>query len=110
MKVCELIDNYPFELLSKGDLERSISTVYSCDLLSWVMAKGKNDTAWVTVQTHNNILAVASLLDFSCVIIPEGIKVETEIIEKANEQDITILSTNLETFEIFKIMYEAGVR
>lgn len=110
MKVCELIDKYSFKLLSKGDLERSISSVYSCDLLSWVMAKGKNDTAWITVQTHSNILAVASLLDFSCVIIPEGIKVEAEIIDKANEQEITILSTDLETFEIFKIMYEAGIK
>ncbi len=110
MKVCELIDKYPFKTLSEGDLDRSISNVYSCDLLSWVMAKGKNDTAWVTVQTHSNILAVASLLDFSCVIIPEGIKVEPEIIDKAKEQDITILSTDLETFEIFKIMYEAGIR
>ncbi len=110
MKVCELIDKYSFKLLSTGDLERSISSVYSCDLLSWVMAKGKNDTAWITVQTHGNILAVASLLDFSCVIIPEGIKVESEIIDKANEQEITILSTDLETFEIFKIMYEAGIK
>ncbi|MBF4695377.1 DRTGG domain-containing protein [Fusibacter ferrireducens] len=110
MKVCELIDNCSFKLLSGGDLERSISSVYSCDLLSWVMAKGKNDTAWITVQTHNNILAVASLLDFSCVIIPEGIKVEAEVIQKANEQEITILSTELETFEIFKIMYEAGIK
>ncbi len=110
MKVCELIDKYPFELLSTGDLERTISNVYSCDLLSWVMAKGKNNTAWITVQTHNNILAVASLLDFSCVIIPEGIKVEDEIIEKAKEQEIVILSTPLETYEIFKIMYEAGIR
>ncbi|GAU78027.1 DRTGG domain-containing protein [Fusibacter sp. 3D3] len=110
MKVCELIDNHSFKVLAQGDLERSISSVYSCDLLSWVMAKGKNDTAWITVQTHSNILAVASLLDFSCVIIPEGIKVESEIIDKANEQEITILSTDLETFEIFKIMYEAGIK
>lgn len=110
MKVCELVDKHQFKVLSTGDLERPISNVYSCDLLSWVMAKGKYNTAWITVQTHSNILAVASLLDFACVIIPENIKVEDDVIAKANEQEIVILSTPMETFEIFKIMYEAGIK
>lgn len=110
MQTKELLEKHDFKLLSGTDLDRSISNVYSCDLLSWVMAKGKNDTAWITVQTHNNILAVASLLDFSCIIIPEGIKVEQDIIDKANEQDVVMLSTPLETFEIFKILYEAGIQ
>lgn len=110
MQTKELINNHNFKLLSGTDLDRTISNVYSCDLLSWVMAKGKNDTAWITVQTHNNILAVASLLDFSCIIIPEGIQVDQEIIDKANDQDVVMLSTSLETFEIFKILYEAGIQ
>jgi hypothetical protein len=74
------------------------------------MAKGKHDTAWITVQTHSNILAVASLLEFACVIIPEAIEVGAEIVEKANEQGVVILSTPLESFEIFKILYEAGIK
>jgi len=109
MRVNALIEKHAFEKLSCEALDREIKNVYSCDLLSWVMAKGKNDTAWITVQTHNNILAVASLLDFACVIIPEGIKVEDDIIAKANEQDIILLSTTLDSYEIFKILYEEGI-
>ncbi len=110
MLVRELIEKHGFVHLSGAQLDRAISNVYSCDLLSWVMAKGKHDTAWITVQTHNNILAVASLLEFACIIIPEGITVEQEIIDKANDQDVTILSSKLEVFEIFKILYEAGIK
>lgn len=110
MFVNELIEKHGFKHLSGTDLTKQISNVYSCDLLSWVMAKGKHDTAWITVQTHNNILAVASLLEFACIIIPEGIEVESDIIEKANEQEVVMLSTGLETFEIFKILYEAGIK
>ena len=110
MLVNELIEKHGFKYLSGTDLNKKIENVYSCDLLSWVMAKGKHDTAWITVQTHNNILAVASLLEFACIIIPEGIIVDQEIIDKANEQDVTMLSTQLETFEIFKILYEAGIK
>ena len=110
MFVNELIGKYGFKHLSGENVDRKIENAYSCDLLSWVMAKGKHDTAWITVQTHNNILAVASLLDFACIIIPEGIKVEQEILDKANEQEVVILSTELDAFEIFKILYEAGVK
>ncbi len=110
MLVSELIEKHGFVHLSGTQLDRTISNVYSCDLLSWVMAKGKHDTAWITVQTHNNILAVASLLEFACIIIPEGITVDQEIIDKANDQEVTILSSKLEVFEIFKILYEAGIK
>ena len=110
MQVKELIDKYGFKHLSGTGVDKKIENVYSCDLLSWVMAKGKHDTAWITVQTHNNILAVASLLEFACVIIPEGIEVDQEIIDKANLQEVVMLSTTLESFEIFKILYEAGVK
>lgn len=110
MDARKLIEEYGFELLSGTEIDKTISNVYSCDLLSWVMAKGKHDTAWITVQTHNNILAVASLLEFACIIIPEGIKVEADVIEKANEEGVVILSTTKETFEIFKILYEEGVQ
>lgn len=110
MKVNELVEKYGFKHLSGKELDRTIENVYSCDLLSWVMAKGKHDTAWITVQTHNNILAVASLLEFACVIIPENIEVDQEIIDKANDQNVVMLSTQLEAFEIFKILYEAGVK
>ena len=109
MQVNELIEKHAFKKLSGETLDREIKNVYSCDLLSWVMAKGKHDTAWITVQTHNNILAVASLLDFACVIIPEGIKVEEDIIAKAEEQEIILLSTTMDSYEIFKILYEEGI-
>jgi serine kinase of HPr protein (carbohydrate metabolism regulator) len=110
MHIQDLIEKHGFVKLSGDDTAREIKRVYTCDLLSWVMAKGKSDTAWITVQTHNNILAVASLLDFACIIIPEGIQVPEEVIEKAKEQNVILLSTSLESYEIFKILYEAGIR
>ena len=45
--------------------EREITSGCACDLLSWVMAHGCGDMAWVTVQTHMNVIAVAALLDFA---------------------------------------------
>jgi len=110
MKIKQVVDHKDFELISKtDDLERNISGIECCDLLSWVMANGKEDEAWITVQIHSNIIAVATLLDFSCIIVPENIKVDADVLEKASEEGIAVFSTSLDAYGIFKVMHENGV-
>ncbi|PAB61389.1 AraC family transcriptional regulator [Anaeromicrobium sediminis] len=111
VKVKELTKEGVFKLITNEDTaNKIIEGVYCCDLLSWVMSNGKVNNAWITVQTHVNIIAVASLLELSCIIVPENIEVEEETIEKANEENISILSTSLPAYEIFKILYELGIK
>ena len=88
------------ELTSTDNNDRSISDGFVCDLLSWVMAKGDEDMAWITVQTNLNVIAVASLHDFSCVIIPENIEVPANTIAKADEEGITVLSSDKTSYEL----------
>jgi predicted transcriptional regulator len=90
-------------------LNREISGVYICDLLSWVMAHGKKGDAWITVQTHSNIIAVAALLELSCIIIPEGIEVEEETLKKADEEGIPVLQSALNSYELAKLLYSLGI-
>lgn len=91
------------------DLSREVSSGYTCDLLSWVMAHGREGMAWITVQTHMNVIAVATLHDMSCVIIPEGIKVEEDVIEKADEEGVAILTSFLTAYDISGQMHAFGV-
>ena len=49
------------------DKNAEVSCGYTCDLLSWVMAHGTAGMAWVTVQTHMNVIAVASLMEMTAV-------------------------------------------
>jgi len=79
------------------------------DLLSWVMAHGGEGMAWVTVQTHMNVIAVATLHDMSCVIIPENAQCPQDVIDKANEEGVAILYSEKTAFEICGIMYARGV-
>lgn len=110
MKIKKLLDNNEFTLITdNADLEKNILGVECCDLLSWVMANGKEGEAWITVQIHSNIIAVSTLLDFSCIIVPEGIKVDDEVISKANKEEMAIISTELDAYGIFKVLYENGI-
>lgn len=111
MTLKTLVDDFGYQLLTSDvDLDTPIKSLGCCDLLSWVMANGQEGQAWITVMTHTNILAVCALLDMACIIIPEGIEVETDVIAKAQEKQIPIFATDEGAFAIFKRFYEAGLR
>lgn len=110
MTVAELMDATGARLLSAGaDTDVSITCGYSCDLLSWVMARGKPGMAWITVQTHMNVLAVAALMDFSCVIIPEEITVEPEVLERAQREGIAVLGSPMSAYALCALMHQHGI-
>lgn len=73
-------------------LDRAITGIYACDLLSWAMAKVSTGDAWTTVHTNLNVVAVASLTGAACVIIPENIAIEGSTVERANRHDVPLLS------------------
>ena len=81
-------------------LDTQVSCGYTCDLLSWVMAHGKQGMAWITVQTHMNVIAVASLMEMAAVIIPEGIQMEEPSLEKAREEGVAVLQSDKTAFAL----------
>ena len=93
----------------ENDMSAEVSCGYTCDLLSWVMAHGAAGMAWVTVQTHMNVIAVASLMEMAAVIIPEGIEMETPSLEKAKDEGICVLQTALTAYEICARLAAAGL-
>ena len=90
-------------------LETEVTCGYTCDLLSWVMAHGKAGMAWITVQTHMNVIAVASLMEMAAVIIPEKIEMEAPSLEKAREEGICVLQSGKTAFELCALMAQAGL-
>ena len=106
-ELCELIE--AADMTPDTDKETEVSCGYTCDLLSWVMAHGTAGMAWVTVQTHMNVIAVASLMEMAAVIIPEGIEMEAPSLEKAKDEGITVLQTGLTAYEICARLAAAGL-
>ena len=106
-ELCELIEAK--DMTPDTDKSTEVSCGYTCDLLSWVMAHGTAGMAWVTVQTHMNVIAVASLMEMSAVIIPEGIEMEAPSLEKAKDEGICVLQTELTAYEICARLSSAGL-
>ena len=87
-------------------LSREVTNGYVSDLLSDVMGNAREGMAWITLQTHLNVMAIASLKDLAAVILVNGNRPEEDMLEKANEEDIPVLGTNLSTFEIAGKLYQ----
>lgn len=92
---------------STSKINLKVENVYICDMLSWVMSHAQKGDAWITILTNVNVAAVAMMTDVACVIIPENILVEELTLKKANENGITIISTQYTAFEISKKIVES---
>jgi hypothetical protein len=98
-------------LLTEGlPTSREVKSGYVCDLLSWVMAKGQAGMAWITVQTHMNVVAVASLHEMACVILPDNITMDEGPLSKAAEEEIVVLTTPHSAYELCGRLHASGLK
>ncbi|MBO5938586.1 MAG: hypothetical protein J6Q82_03705 [Clostridia bacterium] len=100
MTVKELANAFDYEILCLPDEAREIRGGYAGDLLSWVMGKLDADSAWVTIMSNVNIIAVATLTDPSCIILSEGVSPDEGVLARAEQQGINLLSAKKTTFEV----------
>lgn len=99
MKISDILEECKLKLVT-GNPDREIKGYYACDLLSWAISHANEGDLWVTVMNNINILAVASLVDVSCIVIPEDIEIPQTLTEKAQEREVTLLSTPLQAAEL----------
>ena len=106
MTVRELKEKLELRLIS-GDqgLDNIIDGGYTSDLLSYVMGNAEMGQCWITLQTHKNIMAIASLKELACIVLVNDLQPNEDTIEQSNEEGIPILSTTKEAFEITGEIY-----
>ena len=110
MKLTELIQKLNLDVRSaKANLEREVTGGYASDLLSDVIANGKEGNIWITLQIHHNIVAVASMKDLAGIILVYGREPEQETVEKAEAENLVLMVTEMSTFELVGRLYSLGV-
>lgn len=93
-----------------GDCSAEVISGYVGDLLSEVMAQAKPDSVWVTVQSHVNILAVATIVGIRAIVLCGGHEYPQEVVEKATNEGICLLKTQKPAFEVVGEIYSLGLR
>ena len=107
----EIVEKLKVEPLSSvQSLDRRVASGYASDLLSCVLKGAHKDSIWVTLQSHLNVVAVASLLGLSGVIITEGARPDQETLARAENEGVVLMATPKTTFTVVAELSSLGVR
>ncbi len=106
MKLNVIKDTLGLRTLTAGtDLEGEVSGAYVSDLLSDVIANSKEGELWITLQTHQNTIAVAKLKDLAGIIIVNNREPEPETLAKAEQESVSVFQTPEPSFVIAGRLY-----
>jgi len=101
MLLTDVITALGLQVLTNGvDLEREVRGGFVCDLLSIVLAKAQEDDLWITIQRHQNIVAVAKVTSVAGVILADGIVPQEDVIDRASREGIAILASKESSFVV----------
>jgi predicted transcriptional regulator len=110
MKVSQIVDALGWRVLAgAGQLDNEVNGGYVADLLSCVMAGAQSGDLWITLQSHANIVAVASLLSISAIVVAEGAPVPESTLSKAEEQGVPVLSTAEPVYQTVARLVDLGI-
>jgi len=107
MKLKDIIKALGLKVLTAADkLDVEASGGYTSDLLSDVMANSREKNIWITLQTHQNIVAVAKLKDLAGIILVNNRKPEEETLKKAEEEKVPLLTTEATAYKTSGKLYQ----
>ncbi len=107
IKVSDIVKGLNLKVFcGEGGLDRSVSGGYVSDLLSDVMGRADEGQVWVTLQTHKNVMAIASLKELAAIVLVNNNKPADDTARQSNEENIPILGTSMGAFEVTGKIYE----
>ena len=110
MTVSDIVKNFGLQTRAGRDrLLEEVTGGYASDLLSDVIAHSRKGNIWITIQTHPNIVAVATMKELSGIILTGGRAPDPDTVQKAEEEGIPILVSPLYTFELVGRLYRIGI-
>jgi hypothetical protein len=107
----EIIEKLKVEPVSSTQsVDRPVAGGYASDLLSCVIKGAKKDSVWVTLQSHLNVVAVASLLGLAGVIITESNHPDQETLQRAENEGVVLMTTPKSTYTVVGQLTALGVK
>ena len=107
MKLKEIIEKLQLKALTgQENLDVEATGGYTSDLLSDVIANSKERNLWITLQTHQNIIAVAKLKDLSGIIIVNNREPDEDTLQKAKEEGVPLLGSKEMAYKVSGKLYE----
>lgn len=110
MKLNHIIEKIPMKVQTPAtNLNVDVTGGYISDLLSDVMAHAKKGDIWITLQIHQNTVAVATLKELAGIILINSKQPAPETVKKAEEEGVPILTSDLTAFDLICELCKLGI-
>ncbi|MDR1966987.1 MAG: serine kinase [Synergistaceae bacterium] len=98
-KLKEICSALGAEVHAPGDADVLVDRVAVCDVLSFVLGTDTCGAAWVTVQTHLNVAAVAAQKGIPMVILASGRAPADDLAARCRAENIALVTSRASMFE-----------
>lgn len=98
MTLSELQSNTGWRVIEPGPAGVPVTSGYTSDLLSDVVAHAPEGSALITIQGHRNTVAAAALCGIRAIILCHDRPVPEDMRQAARQEGIAILSTPADQF------------
>ena len=110
MKLNDIVQQTELHVFHRGSAwDQDVGSGYVGDLLSDVIASGRKNMLWITIQVHENIVAVASLKDLAGIILAKGNQPLEETLKAAQSENVTLLGSRLNAYQLIEKLVQIGV-
>ncbi len=110
MNLIEIVEKLQLTVKTgAGFLDKEIKRGYVSDLMSDVMGNTNEGDLWVTLQIHQNIVAVAVMKSLGGIILINGREPEEDTVQKAEAEGLPILVSDMPAFELVGRLFTLGV-
>ena len=112
MRIKEIVELLEGEIIAgEENLDLEVSSAYSADLLSDVLALTEGDTLLITGTVTLQVIRVAEILGITAIIFIRGKQPSDDVMDVARKRlNIPMIVTRKTMFETSGILYKNGVR
>ena len=110
MKISDIVTLLHAEVLTNSStLDSEVHSACGSDMMSDVLAYVKDQAVLLTGLVNAQVIRTAEMMDMRCIVFVRNKKPTAEMIELAEECNITVLATDLRMYEACGILYTNGL-
>ena len=111
MKIKEIARLVDGEIVgAPADDSYEVEKAFASDLMSDVLRFSMEDTVLITGLCNNPTMRTSEMADLRVVLIGRDKQPDAEMLELAEDSDITIIKSRYSLFKLSGILYNAGIK
>ncbi|MBO7547643.1 MAG: hypothetical protein J6T07_04275 [Bacteroidales bacterium] len=111
MKIKEIARLVDGEIVgAPADDSYEVEKAFASDLMSDVLRFSMEDTVLITGLCNNQTMRTSEMADLRVVLIGRDKQPDAEMLELAEDSDITIIKSRYSLFKLSGILYNAGIK